>query len=135
MRAGNGRSSDKSPPKLFDHVTLGQVVRARAYMSSEDELALLRGPIPTSAVISEISDWWFITVALAKMRAKGVFLIGSHKTRESPSMTSPVAAIQNSLVLTQSGARYRLVGEPSPKPDLALICSILGHGERRSEPI
>lgn len=124
-------------PKSLDDIIRTNRDKARLYLSTEVELAALRGPIPIWPVKGRISHWCFISFFLTEEHWACVNLTGFNEDEQSSWMTSQVMAISGSAVLTRSGSIYTLAGESSTEPDLQHICATLnlwGVGQHSDVP-
>lgn len=112
-------------PKSLDDVIRTHRDRMKAYLSTDAEIAALKGPVPIQYVKGEISDWAFITFFLVQNGLPMVYLTGSNLAERSSWMTSLVVAIDGDAVATKSGSLYKLKGDKSELLDLPYICATL----------
>lgn len=114
------------PQSLDDIIRLNRD-KAQLYLSKEDELDVLRGPVVLGMPKAHISSWAFITMHLLKEEASFVHLVGFNQAEHASWMTSFVTGIDDRRVMTKRGSLYELVGEGDSNVDLPCICATLHH--------
>lgn len=114
------------PQSLDDIIRLNRE-KAQLYLSTNEELDILRGPVVTGATKALISNWAFITMHLSECGSNFVYLVGCNQTERCSWMTSFVTGIDDRTIMTKRGSLYELVGEGNSDVDLPHICATLHH--------
>lgn len=116
---------ERMMPTSLDDVIRTNRDAVKAYLSTDAEIAALKGAVPIQYVKGEISHWAFITFFITKKALPMVYLTGFNAAERSSWMTSLVVAIDGDAVATTSGSVYKLVGKKSEELDLPFICATL----------
>ena len=114
-------------PSSLDDVIRKNRDKVCAYVSTDEELRVLRGPVPIRRAKGEISNWNFVSFHFVEKQDTCVYLVGFNAAESSSWMTSMVMAVGDGVVATASGSLYLLAGEKGSNDDLDLpfICATL----------
>lgn len=114
-------------PKSLDDIIRHNRDKAQLYLSKDEELHALQGPLGPGMPKALVASWAFITMRLLESETSFIYLVGFNQTERSMWMTSFVTGIDGRKVTTKRGSFYELVGDSQPDVDLPHICATLHH--------